>query len=385
MYGEMPMKLLFINHWARSMGGAELSLLDIVRETALRHEVHLVTSEHGPLVEKALQYGVHCRVIHCAASLTRVRRNNLIVSALINVAGLVSFFRFVFEVRTCVAQVKPQLIHANVPKSHITLFLLRVLGYRGCCCFHIREIFKDRSFASLLYKVLFPRSHVSVIAISHAVKNSLPRKLYESARVLYNGIMIPEESSRNGDYSTIRFLYIGRIVPWKGCHLLIEAFAKLNAAGIPCSLSCIGDTLYWGQGYRKLLEQKIAASSLQESCRIEPHTGDPLGTMKKYHVFCIASDREPFGRVVAEAQACGLPVIAFDNGGIPEIVANGESGLIVPYGDVEGFRNAMEWFREDPSRITAMGANGRARALEMFDGRIQVPRIVEYIEECAQG
>jgi glycosyltransferase involved in cell wall biosynthesis len=375
-------KIIFLNHWALNLGGAELSLLDILKEAVKRNDVHLLSSETGPLIDSASELGVSCRVIPCNSSLLNVRRKHLLLSIIIQWKGLVSFCAFLLKVRAIVRTINPDLIHANVPKSHIALFFLKMLGYHGLCCFHLREIFKPRSLPLMLYSVLYPGKNAFSIAISEAVKLSLPRRLQATAAVVYNGIPIPGLTAAHNNRE-LRFIYLGRIVPWKGCHLLIEAFAKLLARStLPCSLSIVGGSLYWDDSYRKQLESLITLRHVSGSCRLLQHTADPYKTLMDHDVLCLASDHEPFGRVAAEAHACGLPVICFDNGGLKEIVLDGITGFLVPYGDLELFTNAMERFLIDRHCVATMGRAGQKRAADLFNRDIQMPKIVAVLEDA---
>jgi glycosyltransferase involved in cell wall biosynthesis len=76
--------------------------------------------------------------------------------------------------------------------------------------------------------------------------------------------------------------------------------------------------------------------------------------------------RESFGRVAAEAQACGVPVIASRDGGTPETIRDGESGLLVPPGDVAGWSSALIRLARDADLRTRMGAAGREQACQRF-------------------
>jgi glycosyltransferase involved in cell wall biosynthesis len=177
------------------------------------------------------------------------------------------------------------------------------------------------------------------------------------------------------------------VVPWKGCHLLVEAFSELyrrkgQNAG---TLDIIGGTLYWSESYRAELAASISRQGLQSACRLLPHTETPLEAMAGSDVFCCASDREPFGRAVAEAQGCGLPVIAFAAGGVVEIVAHGETGVLVPAGDIRAFADAMEGFVNAPEKIAAMGRAARDRAFRCFNRSDQIPAIADFLLGSAGG
>jgi starch synthase len=83
-------------------------------------------------------------------------------------------------------------------------------------------------------------------------------------------------------------------------------------------------------------------------------------------VFAIPSVYEPLGIVNLEAMACGTAVVGSRTGGIPEVVADGETGLLVPPGDAEALAAALNVLLRDPDRAQAMGQAGRKRAIAEF-------------------
>jgi glycosyltransferase involved in cell wall biosynthesis len=84
-------------------------------------------------------------------------------------------------------------------------------------------------------------------------------------------------------------------------------------------------------------------------------------------IFAMPSFEEPFGMVFFEAMALEKPVVALDNGGTREVVANGETGLLSPPGAVEELAANIVRLIRDPDLRRAMGVAGRRRALEQFD------------------
>jgi starch synthase len=83
-------------------------------------------------------------------------------------------------------------------------------------------------------------------------------------------------------------------------------------------------------------------------------------------VFAIPSVYEPLGIVNLEAMACGTAVVGSRTGGIPEVVADGETGLLVPPGEPEPLAEALNTLIRDPDRAAAMGRAGRKRAVDEF-------------------
>ena len=113
---------------------------------------------------------------------------------------------------------------------------------------------------------------------------------------------------------------------------------------------------------------------------VEPHLDDDqvkyvgeIGGDNKTALFAHASAflmpirwAEPFGLVMTEAMACGTPVIAFPEGSACEVVADGQTGFLVPVGDIEVMAARMAWLLDHPDEARAMGDAGRAHVGECF-------------------
>ncbi|MGQ0662695.1 MAG: glycosyltransferase family 4 protein [Pseudomonadota bacterium] len=131
----------------------------------------------------------------------------------------------------------------------------------------------------------------------------------------------------------------GRLTRWKGQALLIEALARLGRRDVCCLL--VGSD----QGrrrYRAELERLVRARRLEGMVRMVDHCRDmPAAFMLADVVVSASTDPEAFGRVVAEAQAMGRPVIAPDHGGAREIVRAGETGWLVKPGEAGALAAAL--------------------------------------------
>ncbi|MBD3421126.1 MAG: glycosyltransferase [Chitinivibrionales bacterium] len=386
MSGNAKPVLVFLNHWAAQLGGAEYSLIDLLSCAAERAQCHLFTTEHGPLVDKAQQCGVHCHVDVVKHSIKQVKRDHLILTALRSWRGMAAYCSYVFRLRRELRHLRPACVYANVPKSHFALTIIRWSGLRLRSLFHVREIFRQASLSLTLYKLLYPRSLTRTIAISRAVYAALPRCMQKKACVVYNGVAIPKTVRHQTTWSLISFVYLGRIVPWKGCTTLIEAFQYVRQSpdSPDCTLTLIGDTIYWPATYRTALQAMINGGRLQDCCFVRDGTSLVQEELQRHHAFCIASDNEPFGRVVAESMACGLPTIAFDNGAMPELVDNGQTGILVKPGDSIKFGKAMLELAQKPERIRLMGEQARRRAARLYNAANQVPQIYAEIENLGR-
>lgn len=132
----------------------------------------------------------------------------------------------------------------------------------------------------------------------------------------------------------------GRLTRWKGQPVVIDALSKLKHRDIRCLLVG-GDQ--GREDYRAELEAMIARRDLNEVVRLVDHCDDmPAAYMLTDVVISASTDPEAFGRVIAEAQALGRPVIATDHGGAKETVIPGVTGWLVPPGDADALAAAID-------------------------------------------
>lgn len=142
-------------------------------------------------------------------------------------------------------------------------------------------------------------------------------------------------------------LCVGAIAPRKGHIYTVEMFERLRAKGIEAKLRIIGSLA--DKGYFEQLKQKIAESKYKEDISLEANLPreELLKAYAEAKVFVLHSREESQGIVFAEAMATGLPVVATKIGGIPYVVADGKSGLLCPYGDVDVMAQSAELLLTD--------------------------------------
>jgi len=130
-------------------------------------------------------------------------------------------------------------------------------------------------------------------------------------------------------------LCVGAIAPRKGHTYTVEMFNRLRAKGIDAKLRIIGSLT--DKGYYEQLQQKIAGSAYKEDISLEANLPreELLKAYAEAKLFVLHSREESQGIVFAEAMATGMPVVATKIGGIPYVVADGKSGLLCPYANVD--------------------------------------------------
>ncbi len=206
-----------------------------------------------------------------------------------------------------------------------------------------------------------------LVAITQSVRESLMRHGIAAERivVIHNAINI--ERFTKADSAPIRqelgigdefiYLFVGRLVRQKAVDVLLEAFAR-QASGI---------LLLAGQGEdREKLKARAASLGITSRALFLGVRYDIPALMKAADCFVLASRWEGFGIVLAEAMACGIPIVATTVDGIKEVVDDGTSGILVPPEDPKAFASAMEKIREDRGLARSMGENGARRAADNF-------------------
>lgn len=185
-----------------------------------------------------------------------------------------------------------------------------------------------------------------------------------------------------------RILFVGRLVELKGLHHLIEAVSRIQEQFPELHLVVVGD------GPDRSLYENLATRKLGARCRFlgaQPHDA-VRDEMQKAYVFSMPSismpngEAESFGMVFLEAQACGLPVVAYAVGGIPEVVAHGTTGFLAEEGDVTALAQYLKAFLEDPDLRDEMGRAGPLWVKAHFDRRRQNEALENlYRQVCYEG
>jgi starch synthase len=222
-------------------------------------------------------------------------------------------------------------------------------------------------------------SAAAVIAVSDAMRTDVltayPEIAPDRIRVIRNGIDTNEYApdprtdvlERYGvDQARPYVIFVGRITRQKGLPILLRAASELIGAAQLVILAGQADTP----------EQLAEVTALVDGLRatrsgvfwIPEMLPKPEVIQLLTHatVFAIPSVYEPLGIVNLEAMACGTAVVGSRTGGIPEVVADGETGLLVPPGEPEPLAAALNALLSDPDRAAAMGQAGRKRAVAEF-------------------
>ena len=224
-------------------------------------------------------------------------------------------------------------------------------------------VFQEASLplASLVWLAERPLAHwyrgVPFQAISEStaddlVARGIPREL---VTVIYPGIDTVQYAPTAGTRSpTPLFTYLGRLKRYKGVELILRAFAGLDRPDARLEIAGTGD-------YRGELEQLANSLDLGERVRFLGFVSEneKVALLHRAWALCFTSPKEGWGITNLEAAACGTPVIASRSPGLRESVRDGQTGFLVPHGDVPALAAAMRRLADAPALVETLGASGR--------------------------
>jgi glycosyltransferase involved in cell wall biosynthesis len=149
----------------------------------------------------------------------------------------------------------------------------------------------------------------------------------------------------------------------------VQALPQVKKAFPRARLVIVGSDYPEGSGTSRELADFARSLGVADNLTMAGHRNDVPALLAASDVFALPSYEEPFGLVFAEAMAMKRPVVALSNGGTPEVVEHGKSGLLSAPGDAEGLAQNLVTLLADPSLRARMGEYGRGRVERDFTSR----------------
>lgn len=185
------------------------------------------------------------------------------------------------------------------------------------------------------------------------------------------------------DKSTIKLISVGRLVEFKGFEYAIQAVKILRDKDFDVQYTIIGQ----GPLFQSLQGQ-IQSLKLNDYVKLagKKSQDDIKKALQMHHVYLMSSITDAKGRcetqgvVTAEAQAMGLPVVAFNNGGIPYTILDGKTGVLVSEKDVEAFAQAVLEIIDRPENYQLMSQQAREFAVKTFSNELMTKRFIALYE-----
>lgn len=366
--GGRVTQVVVLNHSAKP-SGAEIAMERVIAHAAGEVAVHLICGEDGPMVERWRAAGATVEIRPLSASTAGMTRAGG-VRALRHVA--VGMVIDIVRMRRRLRELAPDVVHVNTAKAWVYGGLAaRAAGLPAI--WHARDRIDEAYFSTLGARLLRLLAHAvpqGVVANSHSTLATVPGHRM-TRTVSYSPI--PAQPLAVAPGAPVIGM-AGRIADWKGHAVLLRAVASLLADDAPAlaglRVRVAGAPLFNEQPVQDSLEALAADLGIADRIDWLGHCDD-LGVERAgwgvaVHASTIA---EPFGMVVVEAMAAGLPVIATGAGGPAEVITDDVDGLLVPPGDVDAMAAALRRVLGDPTLASRLGAQARERSVDFSPGR----------------
>lgn len=184
------------------------------------------------------------------------------------------------------------------------------------------------------------------------------------------------------DISPLRVGIVANFAPFKRHEDFLRMAAEMLRARRDLEFWVAGDDTE-GTGRRAVLDGLAAELGITGHVRFLGHRADIPDILRQLHLLVVPSQFEPFGRVVIEAMACGRPVVASRDGGIPEIINHGETGYLAEVGDYAAFARAALDLLENRARWQAMSRRARETVMTRFSQAAHAARVTEIYRSLA--
>lgn len=358
-------RVVFLDHCAQ-LSGAELALARLLPALTAT-EAHVILAEDGPLVDKLVLEGISVEVLPMAERARGLRRDHVSLKSFPPIAAFHSL-AYVLRLARRLSHLKPDLVHCNSLKSGLYgTIASRLVGIPAIWHVHdrISTDYLPRP-AMHMVRILSRFLPAAIIANSNATLSSLGPRGDQTCAVIASAAAEsptqrpPSTTTSPGQRTDLRVGMLGRLSPWKGQHVFLDAFALAFPEGGPRAV-IIGSAMFGEDEYVRRLQDQ--AAKLGVDVEMKGFQEDVAGELASLDVLVHASViPEPFGQVVIEGMAAGLPVVAADSGGPAEIITDGQDGVLYPMGDVGALSRVLKSLAEQPALRIRLGEAAALRA-----------------------
>ncbi len=369
-------RILFVNTEGR-IAGAENSLLLLLKYLSKIYELVVACPSSSDLSREVERMGIPCYGL--------VPFPNGATPLLGKAAW---WCRNCYLVAKIAVASKARIIHAN--NWHAVLvsaIAARITGRH--LIWHARDMTIQPWVVRLISALC-----AQVIAVSRTIRRTLIRQEVKRHKitVIYNGVetddsrvSVRDTDDWNGEVSAskpIVYVNVGQFVPWKR-QLDFIAVASLCRSALPeARFLIVGDDVFGRESkYRKRLLSAVECFAWDPPIVVEGWQTDMSAVWRKAGCLVHTARSEPFGRVITEAMWNRIPVIAVASGGPKEIIRHGESGLLVPPGDIGRLVEAMITLGRDRKLAKQLGLAGHECVKARFTARRTAAEVARLFEK----
>ena len=393
----MKTRVLYLDHTSK-LGGAEFALLRFLKAIDLSAVDPVVLfADEGPAPQLFREAGFETHVLPLSGKVREVRKDTLAGLAFLHPGRATALATYAVRVARFAKQHRVEIIHTNSMKAHF---------YGGAAgrlaglpvVWHVRDFINISYLPGAAVQVVRMLARMLpsyVITVSQSVMNQLHLQRENrpdpmKRAVVLDGLTEQElaeaDELRKGAAPRpanawrlpVRIGIVGRLASWKGQHILLEAAAKLLKAGHSARFLIIGAPLFGEFAYEEELRRQAETLGIAANVEFLGFRKDVPELLSNLDILVHAStSADPCPNTILEGMAHGLPVIGSNGGGVPELIVDGETGMLAPMGDANGLAQVLEDLLRDPEKAQRLGRAGYARVRDHFT----VTRVARQVEE----
>jgi glycosyltransferase involved in cell wall biosynthesis len=352
------LRIALLNHSGK-LGGGEWSMLRLATHLdPERFHLTVVAGDEGPFVEHLHAAGIRTVVMRYG-ELGDVRKEEFASRGLLTprlhrlaarlVRQRVEFFR----------RERIQVVHTNSLKSHVVGGTAgRLAGTR--VLWHVRDHLEPPYLPLAATRALRAAARVvphHVIAVSRSAARTVGRS---DVTVLHQSVPLPPRNEHRPANGKLRVGLVGRIAPWKGQDVFLDAAERLAIRYPNVEWVLAGTALFGEEDYERRIRARAESGLLAGRVTFLGFCDDVWPVYRDLDVAVHASTlAEPYGNVILEAMASSRPVVAAAAGGPLEIVDDGRTGVLVRPGDPDALADVLWRLLGDQAERRRLGDAGR--------------------------
>ncbi len=297
-----------------------------------------------------------------------------ILDPLAVVINTVAILAAAVQMARALKDMHPDLVQTNSTFAHLYGGL--AARWRGLPCiwyFHdLVETRRLRGSVARFWRLLASVLATRVVAVSQAVLDSLGVG-NSKGTVIYAGqadpsaTTAPDLRAQLGLPQDARLVgYVGRIAPVKALDVLAKAARRVIGVAPQVHFVLFGEALFGQTTYKQALVEQVARAGIDDHWHWMGYTQDVSAYLPQIDCLALPSRREALGLALLEAGIAGKPAVGTLVGGIPEVIVDGETGLLVPPEDSEALAAAILCLLQNPLQAEEMGRRAQVRVRDVF-------------------
>lgn len=351
-----------------NVGGAQIHLRDLCVELQRQgNEIVILIGGEGNFINEMRRYGIQV--------------NN--IKHLVREINLIRDIKAFIEIRNALLLLKPDLVATHSSKAGwLGRAAARLLGIPVVFTAHGWAFTEGVSKAKRLIYAAAERL-AGKLATRIITVSEYDRRLCEKYSVIptsklvtiQNGIpdieIIPK---RQDEHALIRLIMVARMEVPKNQSFLLHALAGIEEMN--WCLDLVGDGPKFAE-----IQNTVASLGLDNKVKLLGERKDVASLLSQSHVFILTSNWEGLPLSILEAMRAGLPVVASNVGGIPELVEEDVNGYLIQNGDVEMLRSRISYLIQNGSIRNRLGITGRVKFLKKFEIQSMIHKTTEVYKQ----